>query len=101
MDRRILTMTADLIPATTSIKYLRARNVDTDRLRRRRAYLLANKGYIAGEADARIVLRARARELHAVEDALVERGKLAVEATVLGRRARFVPVDRRRAGAET
>lgn len=61
------------VPSSTRIRTRSIRNVDTDRLQRRRAFLLANRDRIAREADARIELRVFARELGLINRELVAR----------------------------
>lgn len=61
------------VPSSTRIRTRSIRNVDLDRLQRRRAFLLANRDRIAREADARIELRVFARELGLINRELVAR----------------------------
>ena len=61
------------VPASTRIKDKSIGNVDTDRLRRRRQYLIENRDFIAREADARIQLRVYARELFLINRELLRR----------------------------
>lgn len=68
-----------IVPASTRIRRSRAHNVDSDRLARRRAFLLV-PGRIGG-VDSREELRARVVELAAVERELVARGLLAAAET--------------------
>lgn len=63
-----------MVPASTSIKYKRVGNIDTDRLGRRHAWILANGATIARAADARIEIRMMAREFHAITTELRARG---------------------------
>jgi hypothetical protein len=64
------------VPASTKVRYTRVGNVDTERLMRRRAHIIATKSEFARAADARIELRQRARELFAIEAELVRRGEM-------------------------
>lgn len=66
---------SDFVPADVAIKYKRVGNVDTDRLQRRLAYLQENKARIAREADARIEIRMRAREILSIRAELAQRGE--------------------------
>lgn len=61
------------VPPSTAVKRNRAHNVDTDRLRARRAYLLA-KGF--RDYDSRMDFAVRALELRAIENVLVDRRAL-------------------------
>lgn len=61
------------VPASTRIKDKSIRNVDTDRLCRRRQFLIDNRDFIAREADARIQLRVYARELFLINRELLRR----------------------------
>jgi len=61
------------VPASTRIRTRSIRNVDTDRLRRRRDWLIANKVRIAREADGRPVLRRTAKEIVLINRELVAR----------------------------
>jgi len=63
----------DPTPATTRVRYTRVRNIDSDRLRRRLAYLQANRADIARACDSRNELSHFARELIVVELELVRR----------------------------
>jgi hypothetical protein len=67
------------VPASTKIRFTRVAHIDTDRLIRRRDYIIATKSAFARAADARIELRQRARELFAIEGELVERDALALD----------------------
>ena len=69
------------VPASTKIRFTRVGNVDTDRLVRRRAHIVATKAEFARNADARIELRQRARELFAIEAELVRRDEMPVTDT--------------------
>jgi len=64
---------SNFVPASTRIKDKSIKNVDTDRLRRRRQYLIENRDFIAREADARIQLRVYARELFLINRELLRR----------------------------
>jgi hypothetical protein len=61
------------VPASTRIKDKSIRNVDTDRLCRRRDFLIANRDRIARESDSRIQLRVYARELYLINQELLRR----------------------------
>ena len=61
------------VPASTRIKDKSIRNVDTDRLCRRRQFLIDNRDFIAREADSRIQLRVYARELFLINRELLRR----------------------------
>ena len=65
------------VPASTKIRFTRVGNIDTDRLIRRREHIVATKADFARNADARIELRQRARELFMIEAELVRRGAIA------------------------
>lgn len=60
----------DFVPPSTSIRRNRAHNIDTDRLRARRAYLILNMT----NEDSRHDFAMRAYELQAIENVLVDRG---------------------------
>jgi hypothetical protein len=62
------------VPSSTPIKRSRAHNVDTDRLLRRRGFLvsMADDGFRS--LGSRNLMVMRALELHAVENALDSRG---------------------------
>lgn len=64
---------SDFVPASTAIKYQRVGNMDTDRLQRRLAYLNEHKTEIARNADARIEIRMRAREILSIKAELDRR----------------------------
>lgn len=63
-----------MVPASTSIKYKKVGNIDTDRMVRRHAWIVANGPAIARAADARIEIRMVAREFHAITTELRARG---------------------------
>jgi hypothetical protein len=72
-----------MVPATTKVRPSRVGNIDTDRLIRRRAHIVATKAEFARSADARIELRQRARELLTIEAELIRRGAIDPAATHL------------------
>lgn len=53
---------ADMVPASTKIRYTRVGFIDTDRLQRRLAFYEAHGAEMARNADARIEVRVMARE---------------------------------------
>ena len=63
----------DIVPASTKIRASRVRFIDTDRLRRRHAWLMANKARLARESDGRKRMRDVARELLSIEAELDRR----------------------------
>lgn len=62
-------MAQQLVPASTPVKYKRVRNIDTDRLVRRLAWLNANAGQLVRDLDGpdnpggRPAMRCLAREM--------------------------------------
>ena len=71
------------VPASTKVRVNRVGFIDTNRLVRRRAHIIATKADFARAADARIELRQRARELLTIESELVARGAIAFADTHL------------------
>lgn len=67
------------VPATTKIRYTRVVHIDTDRLQRRHAFLHANRATLARACDARIEMRAIARELLTIQAELTRRGAFDTE----------------------
>jgi hypothetical protein len=78
----------DVVPDTTSIKSSRVGNIDTDRLTRRRAYLLRPE--TAREVDSREELRARTVELARIEQELVQRGEMPESETAMAKAQQWV-----------
>lgn len=67
----------DFVAPSTSVKRNRAHNVDTNRLRCRRAFIISN--VLGGKFDGpRCDFAARAYELQAIENVLVRREALAM-----------------------
>jgi hypothetical protein len=64
------------VPSTTPVRRNRVANIDSDRLARRRQFLVNNIRQIARDADNRIDFVARVAELQAIEIALIQRGVL-------------------------
>jgi hypothetical protein len=62
------------IPATTPIRLSRIDNIDTDRIQRRLAYLLANRAQLAYDCDSRNQLGHLARQIMGLQQALRDRG---------------------------
>lgn len=76
------------VPPSTPVKRNRAHNIDTDRLRARRAYLILTLANGAHVYDSRIDFAYRAAELHAIENILVDRHAIpATERRTRGPRA--------------
>lgn len=65
------------VPPTTAIKRSRVGNIDTDRLRSRRLFLVVLIKQYARMFDVRVEFVARVAELRAIEGELVARGELA------------------------
>lgn len=65
----------ELVPASTRVRPSRVRNIDTDRLERRYAWLIENRSRIARSADGRLELRQFARELLTIEHELERRAE--------------------------
>lgn len=61
------------VPASTRIRSRSIRHVDTDRLRRRRDWLIAHKAELARAADGRPTLGHIAREVIQINRELVRR----------------------------
>lgn len=66
-------MPADFVPADRRVRFTRVKNVDTDRLQRRFAFMVENRDRIAYEADGRKRLREFAAEFLTIEAELVRR----------------------------
>lgn len=64
---------ADVVPASTKIRFTRVGNIDTDRLQRRLAFLREHGPAMARAADARIEVRFIAREILTIEAELNRR----------------------------
>lgn len=67
-------MTTPIVPATTTIRRSRVGNIDTDRLLRRQAHLVAAATDFFQECQSRAQFRNRADELYAIENELDLRG---------------------------
>lgn len=74
-------MAAPPVPASTAIRASRVANIDTDRLVRRQAFLVGLFD-TPHPFDRRRGFAERARELHAIENMLHERGVLFTRRTV-------------------
>lgn len=70
-------MGATVVPASTAVKRNRVGNVDSDRLSRRRLFLIDLLYMRSREIETRVEFAYRAVELHAVEAELLRRGDLA------------------------
>lgn len=68
------------VPASTSIRRSRVGNIDTDRLERRRPFIIAQIENSNKEFDRRADFIARVAELVVIERELVARGVLTTEA---------------------
>lgn len=76
-------MASNEVPASTPIRRSKVRNIDTDRLSRRREFLRSLIKDRAGELENRIDFVWRAAELHAIETELESRGELPDERITL------------------
>lgn len=65
---------ADIVPASTKIRFTRVGNIDTDRLVRRLDFLRTHGPAMARAADARIEVRFIAREILTIEAEIARRG---------------------------
>lgn len=61
------------LPASTRVRPSRVRNIETERLVRRKAWLHDNKARLAREADSRMQLRHLAREIITIDRELERR----------------------------
>jgi hypothetical protein len=64
------------VPPSTSIRRSRVRNIDTDRLRNRRAYVIAQFAHAGKHFESRHDFAMRALELRAIETELINRNHL-------------------------